>query len=485
VRVYLLNPPCKHRFSRDMRWQDTGRGGTLYYPIWLAYATGVLEQIGCEARLVDTAAWKWGLKEVLEDINAFKPNMIVIDTSFPSLKNDLSVAETIKSSFSEAKVVMVGAPASQFAERMLSSPSVDIVARWEFDFVLRDVVLALAQGDSLYRVKGISFKENGRIYYNSNRELSNSEDLDKIPFVSMVYKKHLRVKDYMLNYSHSMHPMVQIFTGRGCPFRCTFCSWPQTLMGRKYRVRSVSNVVDEFEWVEKEFREVKQIFIEDDTFTVDKRRVFEFCREYKMRGLKISWGAQARVGIDCETMKAMKEANCMFVDVGFESASDEILRNVKKGITVKQIKAFTRDAKKAGLSIHGNWIVGLPGETKETIEEMKELIKELKSDAITVAVVSPFPGTELYNWARENGYLITEDPDEYLDGCGHQRSIISYPQLSADEIRKAVDDILKGYYLSPSYILIALKRVLNRDGLNKLKVLWRSAVAFLKYISAG
>ena len=140
-------------------------------------------------------------------------------------------------------------------------------------------------------------------------------------------------------------------------------------------------------------------------------------------------------------------------------------------------------ARKTGLSIHGNWIIGLPGETKETIKATERLIKETKADAITVAVITPFPGTELYTWAKENGYLITEDPNEYLDERGHQKSIISYPELSSVEIRQAVDRILKGYYLSPSYVPIALKRVFSRHGLNELKVLWRSAVAFLKYIS--
>jgi len=209
---------------------------------------------------VDTAVWRWGLKEVLEDINAFKPNMIVIDTSSLSSKNDLSVAEIIKSSFPKVRLVMVGAPASQLAERMLSSLGIGIVARWEFDFTLKDLTLALAQESSLHQVKGISFKGNGRIHHNPDHELSTSEDLDKIPFVSMLYKKHLNVKDYMLNYSRSMHPMVQIFTARGCPFRCTFCSWPQTLMGKKYKVRSVSNVLHEFEWVKKEFKRSKADF---------------------------------------------------------------------------------------------------------------------------------------------------------------------------------------------------------------------------------
>lgn len=482
MKVYLLNPPFLPRFTRDMRWQDTGRGGTLYYPIWLAYATGMLEQAGCEVRLVDTPAWKWGMQEVLVDIKQFQPDFAVVDTSFPSLNNDIMVSEVIKETFPTIKTAMVGAPASQFADKMLSSKGIDFVARWEFDFVLRDLMQALNNGKILSQVNGISYK-NGTINHNPDRELSSSEELDRVPFVSQVYQKHLNVKDYMLTYAHSMYPEVQIFTGRGCPFHCTFCSWPQTLMGRKHRVRGIDNVLDEMEWVEKHFPLVKQVFIEDDTFPINSDRVLEFCRKYKERGLKIPWGGQARVGLEYETMKAMKSANCMMVDVGYESGNDSILKTAKKGITVDKIKAFPKEAKKAGLSIHGNWIIGLPGETKETIANTTKLIKETNADAITVAVVTPFPGTEMYDWAKKNNYLVTEDPNEYLDERGHQKSIISYPGLSDVEIRNSVDSILKNYYLSFSYVPIAFRRVFSRHGLNELKVLFQSAVAFLKYLT--
>lgn len=481
MRVYLLNPPYMPRFTRDMRWQDTGRGGTLYYPIWLAYATGMLEQAGFEARLVDTPAWEWDMKTVMRDINGYQPDIVVVDTSFPSLNNDITMAEKIKQSYPDVKTVLVGAPTSQFADKMLASPGVDMVARWEFDFVLRDLVTAIANRKTLGNVRGVSYK-NGHIVHNPDRPLSTSKELDSAPFVSQVYKKHLDVKDYMLNYSHSMHPEVQIFTGRGCPHHCTFCSWPQTLMGHRHRIRSADNVLDEMEWLEKQFPEVKQVFIEDDTFTIDKKRVLEFCTKYQERGLNLPWGGQARVGLDYETMRAMKAANCMMIDIGYESGNDQILQNVKKGITVAQIRAFPKEAKRAGLSLHGNWIIGLPGETKETVAATKRLIKETKADAITVAVVTPFPGTEMYDWAKEHGYLTTDDPNEYLDERGHQKAIVSYPELSSDEIRAAVDSILKDYYLSPAYIPIALKRIFSRHGWNELKVLWRSAMSFFRYL---
>ncbi len=483
MKVYILNAPYKPRFTRDMRWQDTGRGGTLYYPIWLAYATGILEQAGSEVRLVDTAARGWDMVQVLRDVESFQPGLIVVNTSFPSLNNDISIAETIKEKFPSAVIAMVGAPASQFAEKMLASHGVDVVCRWEFDFTLRELAGSLTRNENLDDIRGISYKNNSEIIHNPDREPSSAADLDGIPFVSQVYKKHLNVNDYLLNYSHSLHPEVQIFTGRGCPFQCTFCSWPQTLMGRKHRQRSIANILDEMQWVEEEFPEIKQIFLEDDTFTVNKQFVLGFCREYGGRGLKITWGAQARVGIDCETMKAMKAANCMMIDVGYESGSDTILKNVKKGITVAQIRSFVKEAKKAKLSVHGNWIIGLPGETKETIKETRKLINEIKADAITVAVVTPFPGTEMYAWAKENGYLTTDDPNEYLDERGHQKAIVSYPELTSTEIKDTVDRILKSYYLSPSYVLIALRRVFNRNGFNEMKVLWRSAKAFIKYIA--
>jgi len=482
VKVYLLNGPYLPRFTRDMRWQDTGRGGTLYYPVWLAYATGMIEQLGIECRLVDCAARGWDNAAVLDDIENYGPDWVVLDTSFPSLNNDIDFAGLLKASMPSVKVVAVGAPASQFAERMLVSGHIDAVARWEFDFVLQDMFRNLRAGKPWRYVAGMSYCDGDRIVHNPARPFSRSEELDAAPFVSRVYKRHLRARDYMLNYSHSLHPEVQIFTARGCPNRCTFCSWPQTLTGRLYRARSVRNVLAEFAWIEKHYPEIRQVFIEDDTFTLHQHRVLEFCRLYREMGLRIPWGAQGRATLGIEALEAMREANCLMIDVGYESGSDDILRRVRKGITVQGIKGFAKRAREAGMSVHGNWIIGLPGETRETIEATKRLIRETKADAITVAVVTPFPGTVLYQELQAGGYLVTEDPGEYLDERGHQKSIVSYPWLSAEEIRRAVDDILKGYYLSWRYLPIALRRVFNRHGWNELKVLWRSAVAFLRYL---
>ena len=476
MKIYMLNPPYIPRFGRSMRWQDTGRAGALYYPIWLSYATAVAEQEH-EVRLADAPAWNWSLEDVLKDVRKFEPELVVVDSSFTSLKNDIRVAQEIKKEI-DCKTVLVGPPASQYPEEILKR-GIDIVARYEYDFTIMDIANAIEKGKEFREIRGISYKKDGTILHNPDREFTSSEDLDKIPFVSKVYKRHLNIRNYFLNYC--LYPMVQIFTGRGCPYRCTFCSWPQTFMGRKYRVRSIDNVLDELEWIEENL-DAKEVFFEDDTFTISKKRVNEFCKGYIERGLEISWSCNARADtLDLETMKNMKKANCRFLVVGFESADDDVLRNIKKGFTVETARDFAKNVKKAGLFLHADFIIGLPGEKRETIEKMKRFIREIKPDQLQVSVVTPFPGTELYEWLKENGYLITDDPEEYLDKDGHQRSIVSYPWLSSEEIVKIVDEILREYYLSPRYIPIALRQFLRGKGLCEIKRLFRSAMMFLKY----
>lgn len=479
IKVYMLNLPYIPHFGRAMRWQDTGRAGTLYYPIWLAYATGIMEQ-EYETKLVDAPAWNWDRKQVVTDIKAFQPDLIVIDSSFPSLSNDISVGEEIKESCPDVKIVLVGPPASQFAEKILQNKGIDIIARWEYDFTVREIARALDRNGELAGIKGISYKKKGEIVHTPNREFADSGDLDEIPFVSKVYKKHLNVRDYFLG--NSLYPEVQIFTARGCPFQCTFCSWPQTLIGRKYRVRSITNVLDELEWIEEDLPQVKEVFFEDDTFTVDKRRVLAFTEEYERRGLDIVWACNARAELDYETMRKMQKANCRLLIVGYESGSDEILQNIKKGITIQDIRRFAQDARRAGLLVLGDFIIGLPGETRETVEKTKKLIKEVKPELLQVSAASPFPGTEFYAWAKSNRYLLTDDTNEYLDKQGHQKAIISYPDLSSEEIVKLVDKLLKEYYLSLSYIPIASRQVFRKNGRDEMARLWRLAFNFIRYI---
>jgi anaerobic magnesium-protoporphyrin IX monomethyl ester cyclase len=475
MRVYFLNPPYFPHFGRGMRWQDTGRGGTLYYPIWLAYATGVVGEQHT-VRLVDAPARGWERKEVINDILSFKPDLLVTDSSFPSLDNDIEVANTIKKTY-EVPVCLVGPPASKCADRILDR-GLDFVARWEYDYTLLELANALESRTNLMDITGLSYRESYRNIHNPDRDFTTSEDLDKMPFVSQVYKEHLEIRDYFLG--SSLYPEIQIFTGRGCPYQCTFCSWPQTLMGRKYRRRSVPNIIKEFQWIEDNL-DINEVFFEDDTFTIDNKRVIDFCTAYKKAGLSLSWACNARATLDYETMLEMKKANCRLVIVGYESGSDSILKNIKKGITVEQNRRFAQDAKKADLLVHGDFIIGLPGETLATIAQTEALLYELKPDILQVAIATPFPGSEFYQWSRSEGYLKIDNPALYLDGEGHQRAIIAYPGLPPEEISNYVDKILKRYYFSLNYIPIAVHQILRHKGKSELQRLFYSMQMFLRY----
>lgn len=482
MRIYLLNPPFVPNFGRCGRWQGVAtRSGGLDYPKWLAYATGVLEE-SKEVRLIDAVAQKWDRNTVIQDVSEFKPDLIVVDSNFSSLRNDVEIAGLLKKRIG-ATTVLVGPPTSQFSETILQNAGVDMVARFEYDFTIRELAEAIENGKDFKEIKGISYKENGKIIRNSDREFTTSEDLDRMPFVSRVYKKHLDIKQYFL--SQSLYPEIQIFAGRGCPFRCTFCSWPETLMGRKYRVRSVENIVDEFEYIRTELPEVREVFIEDDTFTIDKKIVRAVSEEIQRKKLKLIWSCNARATLNYETMREMKRAGCRLVIVGYESGNDDILHNIGKGITTDQMRKFTTDAKRAGLMVHGDFIIGLPGETKRTAEETIGFIKELKPNILQVAVATPIPGTEFYRWAKENNFLLVNDMKESIDTQGYQKCIISYPSLSERDMEAYVDKALKQYYLSISFVPVALSNVFRKSGMHELGTMAHSAKFFLKYLGRG
>lgn len=478
MRIYLLNPPFVPRYSRSSRWAARGRGGALYYPIWLSYATGLLGKKGYSVKLVDAPARGLTCEDIKEDIMAFKPDLLVAESNFQSLSNDVKVTKEL-AKLVGCTSVLVGPPVSQYPDRILSA-GIDIVAPFEYDFTLLNLTETIEAHADLRSVQGISFSKDGTIVHNPKRPLSGSQDLEDEPFVTGVYKKYLHLDDYFLNHAYS--PMVQIITGRGCPNLCTFCSWPDTLTGRKYRTRSINNVVDEFEYIASELPEVKEVVIEDDTFTVNKKRVNEFCAEMKKREVDLPWSCQSRATLDYETIKAMKNVGCRLLDVGYESGNDEILKNIKKGVNREQLTTFTQDAKRAKIKVLADFVVGFPGETKDTIDETIQFIKEVKPDLLQVAVATPIPGTEFYRWAKDNGYLLIDDLEESLDDEGFQKCIISYPWLTKEEIESCVDQLLKEYYLSPSYFSVAAKNVLSKDCLHELQLLFTSAKVFLRYI---
>ncbi len=473
MNILMLNPPFKGKFSREQRSPAVTKSGTLYYPMWLAYATGLLEKQGFNVKLIDAPANNLTENDCIEITKDFKPELIVIDTSTPSIYNDVKVGEIIKSKVKsqKSKVVLVGTHVSATAEESLKiSAEIDIVCRGEYDYTLLDIAKSLelrVESSEFEEIKGISFRKNNQIIHNPDRPFI--EDLDKLPFVSQVYKKYLNYKNYF--YAHSQHPIVTIIGGRGCPHRCAYCVYPQVFSGRKLRFRSVENTVDELEYIKRNFKEMKEIMFEDDTLTLNKKRCRALCEEILSRKLNIKWSANSRADVDFETLRVMKKAGCRLLCVGFESGEQKILDNMHKGIKIETIREFVNSAKKAGILIHGCFLVGNSGETKNTLEKTLEFAKELNPDTAQFFPIMVYPGTEAYDWAKDNRFLVTEDYREWLTPEGLHNCVVSRPGLTNKELVGFCDRARREFYIRPSYIARkSIQAVRNpREGKRTLK----------------
>ena len=226
--------------------------------------------------------------------------------------------------------------------------AIDVVVRQEYDFTIGEI--ARANGD-LSGLLGITYREGGNIVRKADRPWT--EDLDTLPFVSKIFEKFLNPADYC--YAFAQRPMIQVFSARGCPFQCNFCSYPETMSGRRFRRRSVKNFVDELQYIQDKMPEIREIFIEDDTFTVDSKRIIDICNEILARGLSIKWSCNTRVSLPDEVMAAMKEAGCRLLVVGYESGNQRVLDETRKGITLEESLAFAKNAKKHKLK--GVWLL--------------------------------------------------------------------------------------------------------------------------------
>ena len=480
MKILTLNPPFLPRFSREQRSPAVTKSGTLYYPMWLAYGTGVLEQEGFDVMLVDAPAQGKNMDDIVSFARHFGPEMVVVDTSTPSIYNDVIVATQIKKLLPNCTTVLVGPHVSALpTETIQLNSSVDVVTRGEYDFTLRDVAWAVKRGEDFENVLGITYRRNGSVFHTPDRPYI--DDLDQLPVVSTVYQKYLNVKDYF--YSICQYPEVTIITGRGCPHRCTYCVYPQTFQGRRYRARSPKNVVEEFQFITEAFPFVREIFIEDDTFTLDQKRCREICQRLIESRNPIRWTANARADVDLETLQMMKQAGCRLLCVGVESGDQNVLDKMKKGLSLERIRRFFRDAKRAGVLIHGCFMVGNRGESKETLEETLRFAKALNPDTAQFFPLMIYPGTEAYQWAREKNLIVTEDFSQWVTPEGLHHSVVNLSDLSHVELVKFCDRARRSFYLRPTYFAWKLRQV-TRDP-SELRRTAKSFRTFLRYLVRG
>ncbi len=448
-KTLFLSPPSFDGFDggAGARYQAKREIRSFWYPTWLAQPAALVP----DSKLMDCPPHDIDVKSCLAEAKNY--DHVIIHTSTPSLRNDAKVAEAIKSQKPATIIGFVGAHAAVLpTETLKASPAIDWVGRKEFDFTCKEV----AEGRPLSEVSGLSWRKDGKVVHNPEREMIS--DMDSLPWVTDVYKRDLEIEKYSIGYLKD--PYVSLYTGRGCPAQCTFCLWPQTIGGHKYRVRSADNVAAEMAHAKKLFPQVQEFFFDDDTFTANLPRAREIAQKLKPLGL--TWSCNSRANVNYDTIKLMKDCGLRLYLVGYESGNQAILDRIKKGIRLEEAREFTKNCKELGVVIHGTFILGLPVETRETIEESIRYAMDLDVFSIQVSLAAPYPGTELYEMARQNGWFAAKkDKTDIIHDDGLQQSTLEYPDLSKEEIFEAVDRFYRTYYLRPRPIMRIIKTMLQ------------------------
>ena len=448
MKTLFLSPPSFDGFDggAGSRYQARREIRSFWYPTWLAQPAALVPN----SKLMDCPPHDIDIKACLADAKEY--DHVIIHTSTPSLRNDAKVAEAIKAQKPSTIIGFVGAHTAVLpSETLKAAPAVDWVGRKEFDYTCKQV----AEGKPLGEVNGLSYRKDGKVVHNPERELIAK--MDELPWVTDVYKRDLTIEKYSIGYLKE--PYLSFYTGRGCPAQCIFCLWPQTIGGHRYRVRSPESVAAEMAHAQKLFPQVQEYFFDDDTFTANLPRAREIAKKLKPLGL--TWSCNSRANVNYESLKLMKECGLRLLLVGYESGNQEILNRIKKGVTLDEARQFTRHCKDLGIVIHGTFVLGLPVETKETIEETIRFAMELDIFSIQVSLAAPYPGTELYELARQNGWFAAQDKTKVISEEGIQDSTLQYPGLCKDEIFEAVERFYRQYYLRPKPILRIVKTMLQ------------------------
>ena len=398
--------------------------------------------------------------------------LAVLHTSTPAFPHDVKVAEALKAENPSLRIGFVGAHvAVDPVGALRASDAIEFVVGNEFDFTIQEV----AQGRPLPTIRGLSYRDpgQGRIAHTPPRPVL--ENMDELPFVVDVYRRDLTVENYAIGYL--LHPFVSLYTGRGCRSKCTFCLWPQTVGGHRYRTRSVEHVVREIELATTYFPQVREYFFDDDTFTDDLPRAEAIARGLGRLG--VTWSCNAKANVPAATLKILKDNGLRLLLVGYESGSQEILNNIKKGIRVDVARRFTADAKALGIKIHGTFILGLPGETADTVQSTIRFAQELDPDTIQVSMAAPYPGTALHRQALENGWIVG---DRLVDDSGVQTSVLSYPHLSSTEIFHSTEEFYRRFYFRPRKMFAMTREMIASPRLLRRRVV--EGVDFLRFLTA-
>lgn len=425
--ILLAYPPFKEG-GRSSRWFGTFKTKHIYflYPPWfLAYSAALLEKENIEVNLVDAVANDMDDNSFIDYVNKKNPDLLIAEVSTMTIDSDLRLMKRIKDEIG-CKIALSGSHVTALFKEILSSnPFIDFILLGEYEMTVLELAKKLSSGN-FQNILGLAFRQENKIKINDRRPLISN--LDSLPFPA----RHFLPMD-RYNEAFAQVPNQQMISSRGCPFQCVFCVMPQVFYNHCVRYRSPSNVVDEMELALKDYKP-KEIYFDDDSFTLNPQHVLGICKEIKKRNLDLQWSCMGHAKISEDVLKEMVNSGCVGIKFGVETVLPDVQNAIKKRLNIEEIKNFVNMAKKYKLRTHATYMLGLPGDTKESMEKNLRFAINLGTDKFQISIATPYPGTEFYEWAKKNGYLLTEDFRQY---DGNKGAVISYPNLSKEEIDDA------------------------------------------------
>jgi radical SAM superfamily enzyme YgiQ (UPF0313 family) len=465
MKVLLLNPPTIYTKNvvRDAIygcWCKGKRiGGTSTPPYPLLLVGTILKNEGHQVRVIDAQA------QAVPDLGkmVLDFDVVIILTSVMTFNEDAEVLKVLKEYNPKLKTLVFGAHPTFLPELCLKKEGVDIIIRGEGEFVIRDLLRAFSKNNSSWKeVRGIGFREGEVIKINEPYPLI--ENLDELPFVDW----SLLPKNY--NYFNPLvrrYPYVTDSTSRGCPGRCIFCMDPG-FYGKMTRGRSAENVIA---GLMKHISEgYKEVYFRDEMFTIFRERNRQIYKEMIKNKMDLTWFCSSRVNtVDKEDLSLMKEAGCHTIKFGVESGVQKILDNIKKDITLEQIRQTFKWCKEVGIDTHAHLMIGLPGETVETIKESINFVREINPTTITVGIVMPYPGTPLFELVAEKYPEVKKDYSLSLERL-HTQTFFNeaFCEVPSEDLQRWVRRFYYSFYLRPNYIFQWLKRIKNFNDLRRI-----------------
>ena len=445
MKIMLIAAPGRETIKSDLIHLIHEERG-VNPPIGLLYiATAIKTNTNHIVRILDAAVDKLSLRQIGAEIKEFEPDIIGMTVSTFSLLECIDIARLAKEIDPDIKIIVGGIHVYIYPRETIEIGCFDYGLLGEAENSIIQLLNKLETNENPFCIKGLIYKENGDAKFTGMPELLN--DLDCIPFPD---RRLLPYKRYNSIIAKA-NPITIMITSRGCPYKCIFCDRPH--LGKSFRVRSAVNVVDEFEECYR--LGIKEILVYDDTFTINKQRVIDICRNIIARKIRIYWGIRARVDtVDEEMLELLKKAHCVRINYGVESGDPTVLKGLNKGITLKQAEKAFALTKKHGMDALAYFMIGCPDDTKETIEATLRFAKKLKPAYCHFTILMPFPSTRVYADALERGLIKKDVWKEFAERPVHDFQIPIYEEnFTRDELLKLLSKCNRRFYFRPSYIV--------------------------------